>query len=208
MARAASISTPKDNLRQDNKRISGSNRAFLPFPHEISGNLSLEVKICGFFCLLHLSCKAQLAGGGLLRSQNQKKQQLLCAKSLWSMVRMHHCRQGCRDARKLFEPIWANLKLFVEPCWATIHIFSYPFISCYLHSWHHPCKALTSVFPGCMQSRVRCDTMCSEYQPYNLIMWPCSSKSSRSSTKPIYPMKRQMSCVDGLSWRIESSWIH
>lgn len=82
MARAASISTPKDNLRQDNKRISGSNRAFLPFPHEISGNLSLEVKFCGFFCLLHLSCKAQLAGGGLLRSQNQKKQQLLCAKSL------------------------------------------------------------------------------------------------------------------------------
>lgn len=206
MARAASISTPKDNLRQDNKRISGSDRAFLPFPHEISGNLSLEVKICGFFCLLHLSCKAQLAGGGLLRSQNQKKQQLLCAKSLWSMVRMHHCRQGCRDARKLFEPIWANLKLFVEPCWATVHIFSYPFISCHIFT---PGTILARPWQACFPDAcsrgydvIRCAVS------INLTIWPCSSQSSGSSTKPIDPMKRQMSCVDGLSWRLESSWIH
>ena len=147
-------------------------------------------------------CKAQLAGGGLPRSQDQKKQQLLCAKSLWSMVRMHHCRQGFRDARKLFEPIWGNLKLFVEPCWATVHIFWYLVISSLLAS------SLQGLDKRVSRMHVVEGTMWYDMQWVSTLQSDNVAQSGQEVWKLIDPMKRQMSCVDGLSWRLDSSRIH
>ena len=130
MARATSIFTPKDNLRQGNK-ISGSNRGFLHFPAFSTWNLR-KFEVGGQ--ILRISAKRSLQVEVCSVHRTRRSNSCFAQNRFEAWC---ECITAGRDSGMLksylspFEAIW---KLFVEPCWATVHIFSYLFISSLLAS--------------------------------------------------------------------------